>query len=139
MPFTIRWAINKFRVFKWLCIIKPIVDSIVFLLIQLHINGFQWLNIEYILAIVKRRLLIVERRKSHPFEMSSIPLLPSHHNPHCSPLSRIDWFNDSGNLINESYRTCYVVKYFYIFYLLPRHWNVLEQFVYCVRRILQGA
>ncbi len=135
MPFTIRRAIYKFRMFKRLCIIEPIVYSIVFLLVKLHVNGFEWLNIEYIFTIIKRRLLIIEGRKSHSFEMSSISLFPSHHNPHSSPLGCVNWLNDPGYLINESNCPRYVVKYFYVFYLLPWHWNVLKQFVYCVRSV----
>ena len=71
--------------------------------------------------------------------MSSVSFLPSHHDPHCSPLSCIDWFNDSRNFINKTHSSCYVIKHLNISDLLPRHWSIFEQFVYGVRSIFESS
>ena len=42
--------------------------------------------------------------------MSSVPLLPSHHNPHGAPLGEIDGFDDPGDLVDESDGAGDVVK-----------------------------
>lgn len=45
----------------------------------------------------------------------------------------------SWDLIDERYCSCYVIQNLYIFYLLPRHGNVLYQLENSVGGVFQGT
>jgi hypothetical protein len=137
-PEAIGGAINQFCVLQWLVVIEPIKDWVIFLFIELHLNGLKGLNIEYVVAIVKGRLLIVKRRESHSLEMTAVALFSAHHDPHGAPLRGIDRFNDLWYLIDESNGTSYVIESLHISDLLPGHRHVLEELVDGVRDVLEG-
>lgn len=123
---------------KWLVVIEPIKDWVIFLFIEFHLNGLKGLNIKYVVAIVKGWLLIVKRWESHSLEMTAVALFSSHHDPHGSPLRGIDWLNDFGYLIDERYGTGYVIESLHISHLLPGHRHVLKELVDGVRDVLEG-
>ena len=74
-----------------------------------------------------------------PLEMSSVSLLPPHHDPHGAPLGQVDGFDDPGDLVDEGDGAGDVVKDLAIPDLLPRHRHVLHQFQHGVRHVLEGA
>ena len=63
-------------------VIEPFIDMAVFFFVQLKLHSFQWFHIQNVVCIVQGRLFIIERRKSHPFEVTTVTLLSTHHNPH---------------------------------------------------------
>lgn len=65
-----------------LVIVEPLVDMSVFLLVELHLDWFQWLHIQHVVGVVEGRLLIIKWREPHPLEVTSITLLTTHHDPH---------------------------------------------------------
>ena len=66
-----------------------------------HLNGLEGLNVEDVVGVVERRLLVVERREPHPLEVATIALLSTHHDPHRAPLSQVDGLDDPGDLVDE--------------------------------------
>lgn len=118
-------------------VIKPIIDSIIFLRVQFHIDRLKRLHLKNIITIVQRYLFIIKRRKSHSFEMSSISFLSSHHYPHCTPLCCVYWLDDFRNFVDKTDRSGNMVQYFDISNLLPRHWDVFEELIKCVRGVFQ--
>ena len=74
-----------------------------------------------------------------PFEMSTISLLPPHHDPHGAPLRNVDGFNHQWNLINKRDGASIVVQHVDVANLLPWHWHILEQFVDGMRNIFERA
>ena len=70
-------------------------------MISNHLNGLEGLNVEDVVGVVERRLLVVERREPHPLEVATIALLSAHHDPHRTPLSQVDGLDDPGNLVDE--------------------------------------
>ena len=71
--------------------------------------------------------------------MSSVPLLPPHHDPHGSPLGQVDGFDDPRDFIDESNGARNVVKDLAIPNLLPGHRHVLHQFEDGVGHVFEGA
>ena len=69
--------------------IEPLADRGVLLGIQFHLNSFQGFHVVYIVPVIQRRLFVVKWRKSHAFEVSSIPFLSSHHDPHGSGVVQV--------------------------------------------------
>ena len=65
-----------------LVVVEPLIHMSVFLLIELHLHGLQWLYVQHIVSVVKGRLLIVKWRESHPLKVTSVTLLTTHHDPH---------------------------------------------------------
>jgi hypothetical protein len=59
-----------------------------------HLHGLEGLHIEQVVAIIKRRLLIIERWKSHTPEVPTVTLFSAHHDPHGAPLRHIYWLYD---------------------------------------------
>lgn len=105
-------------------VVKPVKNGIIFTLVQLHINWLKWLHLKDIVSIVKRCFFVVERWKAHSFEMATISFLSSHHDPHGTPLSSVDRFDDLGNLINEGDGSSDMIEDFDSSNLFPRHWYV---------------
>ena len=51
------------------------------------------------LPIIKWRFFVVKWWKAHTFEMATITLLTSHHNPHCTPLGNVERLNHIWDLV----------------------------------------
>ena len=45
MPFTIGGTIDNGGVFEGLMIVEPIKDRVIFVFVELHLDGFEWINI----------------------------------------------------------------------------------------------
>ena len=120
-------------------VVQPGRNGFVFVSVQFHSNGLQRLDIEDVVGVIQRRFFIIERRETHSFEMATISLLASHHNPHASPLGHVDRFNDPGNFVHETDGTCNVVENFDIFDQLPWHRHVFQQLQYSMRHVFQCA
>jgi len=120
-------------------VIQPLNDWRIFFIIKLHLNSLKWLHIEKIVAIVKRRLLIIKWRESHSTEMATITLFSTHHNPHSSPLRNENRLNHFGHLIYKGNSSSDVIQDVNISYLLPRHWHILKQFQHGMWHILEST
>lgn len=118
-------------------IIEPIVNNVIFNFIKFHLNRLQGFNIKYIIAIIKRRLFIIEWRESHSFEISAISFLSTHHDPHCTPLGGVNWLNNSWNFMHKSDCSCNMIESTNSSDLLPRHWHVFKQLINCMRNVFQ--
>lgn len=55
----------------------------------------------FFLTVVEGRLFVVERRKPHALEVSTVSLLAPHHDPHRAPLSDVHWLDDARDLVNK--------------------------------------
>lgn len=121
MPLSIGRTIDFFTIFQGLVVIEPVIDCVVLLRIQLHINRLQRLHLKDVVSIVKRCFFIVEGRKSHSLEMSSISLLSSHHDPHGAPLSSVDGLNYPWNFVNKADSSSYMIENFHCSNLFPWH------------------
>lgn len=126
VPLFIGRTVHLFSILQGLVIIEPIINDVVFLSIQLHINWLQRLHLHYVVSIVQRRLLVIKRRESHSFKMSSISFLTSHHNPHRSPLGCVDGLNHSRNFIYKADSSSDMIENLHSSDLFPRHWCVFE-------------
>lgn len=121
---------------------------------------------QQVICVVKRRLLVIKRRKTHPLEVPPVTLFSPHHDPHCSPLCYVNWLDDQGHLINEADSSSNMIQDTHMFdlhtdasqlalgsmspilakatsaggcYLLPGHRHVLQQLVHRMRNKLQGT
>lgn len=63
------------------------------------------------LTVVQGRFLVVKGRKTHTFEVTPIPFLSPHHDPHCAPLGNKDWLNHARDLVDKGYGTRHVVQH----------------------------
>mmetsp|Transcript_42648 Transcript_42648/g.166461 ORF Transcript_42648/g.166461 Transcript_42648/m.166461 type:complete len:380 (-) Transcript_42648:539-1678(-) len=133
-----RLAVDIFCVCERLVIVEPLVNCRVLVLVQIHPNGFQRIHIHYIVSIVERWLLIVKRRKPYSSKVPPISFLPSHHNPHCSPLSNIHWLDHTGDFIHKGQSAGDVIKHVDEPHLLPWHWHILQKLQDRVRNILES-
>ena len=87
---------------QWLVIVKPVVDGLVLLGVQLDLDGFQGLDVQDVVGVVQGRLLVVKRRETHPLKVVPVSLLPSHHDPHGAPLGQIHGLDDPRDLVDEA-------------------------------------
>lgn len=69
-------------VFEGLVLVEPLHTGAILLCVQLHLNGLQRLNIQDVVCVIQRRLLIIEGWEAHALEVPSVSLLTTHHNPH---------------------------------------------------------
>ena len=120
-------------------IIKPIVHCIILFPVKLHINWLKGLHFQNVVSIIKGRLFIIKWWESHSLKVPSISFLPPHHDPHCTPLSNINWFDNLRNLVNKSDGSCDVIENLHISDLFPRHWDILKELVDGMRGILEGS
>jgi hypothetical protein len=74
------------------------LDRSVLLLFHLYLDGLERLDVQYVVGVVQRRLLVVEWRETHALEVPPIALLSSHHDPHRSPLEKFK-ANDRDRII----------------------------------------
>jgi len=75
-------SFSSLGVDEWLVVVEPFAHWFVLIGIKLHLYRFQRLHVQDVIGIIQRWFFIVKRRKTHPFEVASIALLASHHNPH---------------------------------------------------------
>lgn len=139
VPFSVWGTVDIFSMFERLMIIKPIIDSIILLWVEFHIDRLKRLHLKNVIAIVQRYLLIIKGRKSHSLEMPSISFLSSHHYPHSTPLCCIDWLDDFRNFVDEADCARDMIQYFDISDLLPRHGNVFEELIHRVGGVFQST
>ena len=109
------------------------------IIVELHPDGIARLDVQYVIGIVQRRLLVVKGGESHPLEVPPISLLPSHHGPRRSPLGKVDRFDHLGHLVNEANGAGNVVEDGHRADALPRHGHVLEELEDGVGTVLERA
>ena len=120
-------------------IVEPVEYRVILILIEFHLDRLQWLHVQDVVAIVERRLFVIERREAHPFKMASVAFLSPHHNPHGAPLGLVDRFNHFWGLVDEGDRASDMIQDLDSSLLLPRHGHIFEKFENGVRDILQGT
>jgi hypothetical protein len=108
-------------------IVKPLVNLLILLLVQFHLNRLQRLDVQDIIGIVEWRLFVVEWRKAHSLEMTPVSLLASHHHPHRAPLRQIDGLDHPRYLVDERNGARDVIEHAHVTNLLPRHGHVLDE------------
>lgn len=118
---------------------EKLENSAVLLRIQLHANGLERVHAQDVLAVVQRRLLVVERREAHPLEVPPVALLAPHRRPHRGPLRHVDRLRHERDLVHERYGAGDVVQRAHRAHLFPRHRHVLEQLEHRVRDVLERA
>lgn len=59
--------------------------------------------------------------------MATIALLAPHHDPHGTPLRLIHWLDYLGGLVDEGYRTSYVIQDLDSAFLLPGHRHIFQK------------
>jgi hypothetical protein len=69
----------------------------------------------------------------------SVTLFTSHHDPHSTPLSFVNWLNYLGGLVDESDSSCDMVKRLHVTYLLPRHGHILQKFEDGVGNVFESS
>mmetsp|Transcript_67280 Transcript_67280/g.140138 ORF Transcript_67280/g.140138 Transcript_67280/m.140138 type:complete len:884 (+) Transcript_67280:4960-7611(+) len=137
-PACVRGAVDQLRPLqRSVPVIEPVQHRRVLVLVQLHLHGFQRLDIQQIIAIIERRLLIIEGRETHASEMATITLLPTHHNPHRAPLCNENGLDDFRDFVHKRDCSSQMVKNVDVSNLLPWHRHVLQQLQDRVRHIFQ--
>lgn len=66
---------------------------------------------QQIVGIVQGGLLVIKWWESHALEVTSVTLLPPHHDPHGSPLRHVHWLDDPWDLVHEADCSCDVVQH----------------------------
>ena len=102
VPAPVRRAVDVARVHQRLRVVEPALDRLVFVAVQLHLDRLQRFHVQNVVGVVERRLLVVERREAHAFEVASVALLAPHHDPHRAPLRHVHRLNHPRNLIDEA-------------------------------------
>ncbi|RUS16870.1 hypothetical protein BC937DRAFT_90705 [Endogone sp. FLAS-F59071] len=115
------------RALAGLVIVKPLVDSLVLPLIQLHLDGLERLDVHNVITVIERWLFVVKGRKPHAFEVPAVALLASHHNPHGTPLRDVDGLDNPWDLIDKGNGARNVIEDGDFPDLLPWHWHVLQE------------
>mmetsp|Transcript_39335 Transcript_39335/g.83814 ORF Transcript_39335/g.83814 Transcript_39335/m.83814 type:complete len:530 (-) Transcript_39335:36-1625(-) len=138
-PLPVACAVDLLGVEEGNGIVEPLDDGLIFIRVQLHLDGLERLDIQDVITIIERRLLIIERREAHSLEVSSVSLLSSHHDPHGTPLGEEDWLDDLLALSAEGDGSTAVVDRAAVPDLLPWDGDVLQQFVHRVWQVLQSS
>lgn len=112
---------------------------VIFIFVKLHLNWFQRLYSQNIVTIVKRWLFVIKGWKSHALEVFSVSFLSAHHNPHTSPLSRIDGFDYFWSFINKSNGACNMIENLHCALLLPGHRHIFHQLKYGVWNVFKST
>jgi len=139
LPPAVGDPIDKIGFGKGLGIVEPFNDSSVFFLIKLHLDGLERLYVKNVLSVVERGLFVIEGGEAHTFEVATVPLLSTHHDPHRTPLCNIDRLNHSGNEVDEGDGSGDVVDNRHKVDLLPGHWHILEEFQDSMRNVFEGS
>ena len=126
------WSVQEGSMF-----IEPIDDRVVFLLVQLQLNGLQGLDILNVLRVGQRWLLVIEGGESHALEVATIALLLPHRNPHGCPLCVEDRLDDSRDLVDECQTSVGVVEDLDVSSGLPGHRHILQKLQHSVGHELQ--
>mmetsp|Transcript_26458 Transcript_26458/g.83860 ORF Transcript_26458/g.83860 Transcript_26458/m.83860 type:complete len:710 (-) Transcript_26458:29-2158(-) len=136
-PLAVACAVDLLGVQQRHGVIEPIDDRLILDVVQAHLNGLKRLDIKHVVSIIQRRLLVIERREAHSLEVAPVTLLTPHHDPHGPPLGQVHRLNDFLDLRAEGDGTAAVVHRPAVPNLLPRHGDVLQQLVHCMREVLQ--
>ena len=107
-------------------IIQPFEHRLVLVLVELHLDGLEWLDVEDVVAVVKGRLLVIKGREAHALEVSPVAFLAPHHDPHRAPLRDENRLDHLGDIIHKCDRAGDVVEDGDGADLLPRQRHVLE-------------
>ena len=120
-------------------VVEPARDLAVLVLVELHLDGLERVDVEQVVGVVERRLLVVEGREPHALEVPAVALLAAHHDPHRAPLRDVDGLDDARHLVDESDRSRDVVQSSHVPDLLPGHRHILEQLKDGVRHELERS
>mmetsp|Transcript_1360 Transcript_1360/g.2988 ORF Transcript_1360/g.2988 Transcript_1360/m.2988 type:complete len:516 (+) Transcript_1360:7448-8995(+) len=115
------------------------VGVVVFAVPKLHSNWLGRLHVQDVICIVQNRLLVIERRKPHPLEVTTISLLAPHHNPSAAPLRQVHRLNYLRNLIDKADGTGDVVQDGDGPHGLPWHGHVLQKFEHGVGHVFESS
>eukprot|EP00965_Chrysotila_dentata_P150735 4980259-Pleurochrysis_carterae.AAC.1 len=133
-PPLVRGAVDKLGVEQRLgALVEPVDDALVLLLVELHLDRLERLDVQDVVAVVERRLLVVEGREAHPLEVAAVALLAPHHDPHGAPLRNVHRLDHRGHLVDKRDGAGDMVEHRHRPDLLPRHRHVLEQLEHRVR------
>ena len=111
----------------------------VLLLVEVHRDWLHRWDVKHVVSVVKRGLLVVERREAHALEVQAVSLLTTHHDPHGAPLSHVHGLNHQRNLVDKRDGASDVVQHLDVANLLPRHWHVLQQLEHGVWHVLESS
>mmetsp|Transcript_61033 Transcript_61033/g.143984 ORF Transcript_61033/g.143984 Transcript_61033/m.143984 type:complete len:850 (-) Transcript_61033:159-2708(-) len=118
-------------------VVEPLQHRRILVLVQFHLNSLEGLNIEQIVSIVKRRLLIIEGGEAHAAEMATIALLPPHHDPHRAPLRDENRLDDLRDFVHERNSARKMIQHVHVANLLPRHGHILQKLEHSVWHVFQ--
>ena len=63
VPLPVRDAVDVLGVDQRVVVVEPFLDGRVLLVVQLDLNGLEWLHVQHVVRVVQRRLLIVKWRE----------------------------------------------------------------------------
>mmetsp|Transcript_40931 Transcript_40931/g.121364 ORF Transcript_40931/g.121364 Transcript_40931/m.121364 type:complete len:508 (+) Transcript_40931:5381-6904(+) len=138
-PLAVARAVDLLGVEQRHGVVEPVDDGLVLRVVEAHLDRLEGLHVEHVVAVVERRLLVVEGREAHALEVAAVALLAAHHDPHRAPLGQEDRLDDLLALGAERDGAARVVHGAAVANLLPRHGHVLQQFVDRVRQVLQRS
>ena len=137
-PLAVGGAADERRVLQRLvALIQPVDHRLVLVFVKLHLDRLEGLDVEDVVAVVQRRLLVVERGEAHALEVAAVALLAAHHDPHRAPLRDVHGLDHRGHLVHERDGAGDVVQHRHLADLLPRHRHVLEQLQHGMRHVLE--
>lgn len=117
-------AVNIFGIFKGLVVVEPIVDVVIFVLVQFHLDWFKGLHCEHVVSVIERGLFVIKCWEFHALEVSTISFLTTHHDPHGAPLCDVDWLNHFWHLVDYSEGSSDMVECADVSHLLPGHGHI---------------
>lgn len=121
VPELVRAAVDVGRVEEGFGVVEPLEDRRVLVLVELKLDRLEGLRVEDVVAVVERRLLVVEGREAHALEVAPIALLAPHREPHGRPLGVVNGRHDGRDLVDEGDGSRDVVDDRDLTDLLPRH------------------
>jgi len=108
-------------------VVEPARDLAVLGLVELHLDGLERVDVEQVVRVVERGLLVVKRREAHALEVAAVALLAAHHDPHRAPLRDVDRLDHARHLVDKGDRASDVVQGAHVPDLLPGHRHVLQE------------
>mmetsp|Transcript_736 Transcript_736/g.1704 ORF Transcript_736/g.1704 Transcript_736/m.1704 type:complete len:700 (-) Transcript_736:62-2161(-) len=139
LPLAVTRAVHELGPPQRVVVVEPLVHRAVLVLVQLQLHRLQRVDVQQVVGVVQRRLLVVEGREAHALEVPAVALLAPHHDPHGAPLRHIHRLNHLGRLVDERDGPGYVVDHLAVPHLLPRHRHVLQQLEHRVGHELERA
>jgi hypothetical protein len=139
LPATVRRPVHHLGEAQREVLVEPARDRAVLVGVELDRDRLERLDVEDVVAVVERRLLVVEGREAHALKVPPVPLLAPHHDPHRAPLRDVDRLDHLRHLVHKRDRAGHVVEDVDHADLLPRHRHVLEELEDRVRDVLERA